>query len=213
MRDALDTALRWSLVSRNAALAVDKPRVPRHEMRFMTTDEVTTFLDHVREERLFAFFLTSIFTGMRPGELYALKWEQVDLKAGTILVTHTLDSKKRARNEVKTARGRRTIAEGNPHGFVFPDPSGAALRENHISKTFQKLREAARIPYLRLYDLRHTAVTLMIAAGIHDKVISERIGHASAAFTLDTYGHVMPNMQKDAAMALDRFMPPVRSRA
>ena len=230
--DALDTALRWKLVTRNAALAVDKPRVKKTEMRFLNSEEVLVFLARAESDRLYALYLLAIFTGMRPGEMYALQWDQVNLDAETILVTHTFDPKARTREEVKTPNARRTIeisqrvvselrahrarmlAEGHPHGFVFVTPEGEPIREDYVRRSsFHPIRDAASIAYLRLYDLRHTAATLMIAAGTHIKVISERMGHASVAFTLDTYGHVMPTMRKDAALALDRFMPKDRISA
>lgn len=242
---ALDVAVKWELVRANAAAVVDKPRVPKVEIAFLVPAEVDELLAQARHDRHYALYLLAIFSGLRPGEIFALQWPQVDLEAGTVTVTHTLDPETLERGEVKTRRGRRTVdvsptimaelrahrarmlGEGNPHGWVFPAREGGPIRLSNLTRRSWKPLLIATwggvevkapteddpdrvltVPKHdhRLYDLRHTAATLMIAAGVHVKVISERMGHASVAFTMDTYGHVLPTLGKDAALALDRFL-------
>lgn len=245
LRAALNVAVKWELARVNVTSGVPRPRVSKKEIKFLTAPEVTEILAHCEKDRLRAFYLLAIFTGLRPGEIYALQWSEVDLQGCSIRVTHTLDPKTLTREEVKTPRGRRTVdisptvanslmahrtrmlAEGRPHGLVFPDTIGGPLRESNFARnhwkpllaqtwggttipapTRARPKQTRTVPDRdhKLYDLRHTAATLMIAAGVHVKVISERMGHASVAFTLDTYGHLLPTLGKDAALALDQFL-------
>jgi integrase len=244
MHSALDRALKWGMVARNIAEAVEKPRVRKRDMLFFTPAQVREFLAASSQLRQRAFFMLLIFTGIRPGEAYALEWPQVDLDAGKITITHTLDAKTMIREEVKTKRSRRTIdigkrivgelrahrarmlKEGHPHGLVFATEDGKALRESNVTKEqyfpiFKRMqaaedalaarerRDPEKIARIRMYDLRHTAATLMIAAGTHVKVISERMGHASVAFTMDVYGHLLPTLGADTAMVLEQYLPPI----
>jgi integrase len=278
LHSALETAVKWQFIPRNPAHAVEKPRVPKSELDFFRREEVLTFLSAAQIDRLFAFYLVGIFTGLRPGESAALRWREVDLDGRRITVTHTLDDATLARVEPKTPRAKRTVdvsptvaaelrahrkrmlAQGHAHGLVFPDTDGGPLRlSNFTRRSYKPLladafglrlngelvpdRERARallranakntkaleriagkrpsgerhdvalVRDLRLYDLRHTAATLMIAAGIHVKVISERMGHASVAFTMDTYGHLLPTLGRDAALALEQFLAPAAETA
>ena len=90
--------------------------------------------------------------------------------------------------------------------FVFCHPDGRPLNPNHITTTFAKTLKKAGIPHIRLHDLRHTHATLMLKAGIHPKIVSERLGHANISITLDTYSHVVPGLQKAAAERFDKML-------
>jgi len=244
LRTALETAVKWDLARVNVAVAVEKPRVARPEIAFLSPEDVRTLLAAAGGDRYRTLYLLAISTGLRPGELFALRWSDIDVKAGKIVVTHTLDPETLLRAEVKTRRGRRTVdispmiaaellahrarmlEEKHPHGWVFPNTDGGPIRLSNLTrKNWKPLlvkawggridqrpkkgggTYAVAIPDrdFRLYDLRHTAATLMIAAGVHVKVISERMGHASVAFTMDVYGHLTDTLGSEAAIALDRF--------
>lgn len=82
------------------------------------------------------------------------------------------------------------------------------MDDANLRRAFARIVSAARLEHLRIHDLRHTAATLMLRAGVHPKVVSERLGHATVSITLDTYNHVLPDMQRDAAEALGRLMGP-----
>lgn len=181
---------------------------------------------------LFDFALA---TGMRPEEYLALRWDAVDLKAGTATVQRVLVRVKGAGYrfaEPKTPRSRRTvplpastvrlldgwkhrqaeaiIAAGEAYerlGLVFPADNGHPMHLGNLSQRhFKRIVRAAGLPDIRLYDLRHTCATLLLAAGVNPKVVSERLGHASVTLTLDTYSHVLPTMQQDAAERLERLL-------
>jgi integrase len=181
----------------------------------------------VRDDRLFALYRLALATGMRRGEIVGLRWQDVDLDAARLAVVQQLvvvDGWRVEVSEPKTARGRRvldldpaTVQALRAHrdvqiaerAFMGPDyedndlvfcrEDGRALHPDKVSQAFTRLARAAGLPPIRFHDLRHTYATLALAAGEYPKVLSERLGHASAAFTLDTYAHVIPSMQQAAA--------------
>jgi integrase len=227
LRKALADAVRWNLIPRNPADAADPPRVVRPAMQTWSLREVRTFLAHVRDDRLFALYRLALATGMRRGEIVGLRWQDVDLDAARLAVVQQLvvvDGWRVEVSEPKTARGRRvldldpaTVQALRAHrdvqiaerAFMGPDyedndlvfcrEDGRALHPDKVSQAFTRLARAAGLPPIRFHDLRHTYATLALAAGEYPKVLSERLGHASAAFTLDTYAHVIPSMQQAAA--------------
>ena len=166
-------------------------------------------------------------TGLRRGEAAGLRWCDVDLEAGSLAIRQTLvpvPHKEVQISQPKTAKGRRTIpldsgtlaglrlqadqqlrdcadwGEGwLASGYVFTAPDGQYLHPDRISRLFRLAVADAAAPPIRLHDLRHTAASLMIASGVPVKVVSERLGHATAAFTMDVYQHVLPGMQQEAA--------------
>ena len=167
-------------------------------------------------------------TGMRRGEALGLRWEDVDLEAGRLSVRRALipNGKVVVVSEPKTARGRRSIAldpatvevlksqaagqledqakstawiEG---GLVFTKEDGEAWHPEVVSRLFRQAVKRSMLPAIRLHDLRHTHATLALRAGIHPKVVSERLGHATIAITLDTYSHAIPAMQEEAAVLI-----------
>jgi integrase len=164
---------------------------------------------------------------MRRGELLGLRWRDVDLEAGRVSVTRSLVSVRNrlSFSEPKTRRGRRSIAVdsgtvaqlrahrkrqaeerlalglGRPgrDALVFTDPLGEPVKPDSFSQFFDRRVKQLELPRIRLHDVRHTHATLALEAGIHPKVVSERLGHASVAFTLDTYSHAVPALEEQAA--------------
>ena len=171
-------------------------------------------------EALFALAMT---TGMRPSEYLALTWADMDLVRGTVSVSRTLEWKTGGWQfaDTKRSRSRRVIklqawviallekhrqsvdpqaVSGPAHKLVFVAKRGGPVRESKFARRhFKPLLRKAGLPNIRLYDLRHLAATLALAAGVSPKVISEQLGHSSVAFTLDVYSHVLPHMQDAAA--------------
>jgi integrase len=165
-------------------------------------------------------------TGMRRGEAIGLRWSDVDLENGRLSVRRALVPVDREVivSEPKTAKGRRVIAldaatiemlkaqaarqldehdewdeAGVETDLVFTQENGAALDPENVSRYFRVAVRKAALPQIRLHDLRHTHATLALQAGIHPKVVSERLGHATVSITLDTYSHAIPAMQEEAA--------------
>ncbi len=232
---ALKQAVRWRILAYNPAADVDKIRQPRREMQALGAEDARLFLAAIEGARHEALFKLAIFTGMRPGEYLGLRWQDLDLKKGAITVQRTLvkTADGYRLDEPKTDRSRRTIpipasvvdalrrhkaeqleerlklgGSWEQPDLVFTNELGGFLeRQNLLHRHFRKALKAAGLPVtLRLYDLRHTAATLLLAAGVHPKVASERLGHASITMTLDTYSHVMPDMQREASDKMEELL-------
>lgn len=223
---ALADAERWGLVGRNAARLADVPAVARPKLRVWSPEQTRAFLSAVTNDRLFAAWLLAATTGMRRGELLGLRWADVDLDVGVLRVAQ---ARVRAGNQIvlgepKTARGGRTIALdpvtvaalrqhrkrqaeerllAGPRyadsGLVFTMKDGSPIHPNRFGLWFRRRTRTAGLPPIRLHDMRHSYATAGLAAGVPPKVMSERLGHATVAFTLDTYTSALPAMDKSAA--------------
>jgi len=230
---ALDYAVKMGLVVRNVAKVVDPPRVAKVAMRTLSTEEATRFLDVARETDYFVYFSTLLYTGLRRGELLALRWRNLDLDSGALSVVETaykLGNGEYRIKEPKTPHSRRTVALPSSlvelfkvyrwdqelvraqleigleaDDFVFARPDGSPINPNAVTLAFRRIIKRAGLKDIRIHDLRHTHATLMLKAGVHPKVVSERLGHASIGITLDIYSHVMPGMQESAAEKFDRL--------
>jgi integrase len=226
LRRALRDAMADGLVVRNVAAQARPPRARRVEMRTWTAAEVKTFLASVREDRLYAAWLLLATLGLRRGELLGLRWQDVDTDADRIAVRRTLvmvDGKP-AMAEPKTAKGRRSItlasdvadalrrhraqqvaerlawgAGYTDSGLIFTTEDGRLMHPETFSGMFGRLAVRAGLPAIRLHDLRHSTASILLARGVHPKVVSELLGHATIALTLDTYSHVIPSLQEEAA--------------
>jgi integrase len=212
--------------------AASAARAP--EFSVWTTEELRTFLASVAGHHHGALFHLYGLTGLRRGEGLGLRWRDVDLDAGVLRVRKSValhDDGSVAIDEVKTPRSRRTVdldpatvAVLKAHrkaqleqrllmgrgfrdrGLVFAMPDGSPWNPDSISQAFERAVARAKLPAIRLHDVRHTHATHLLAAGVNVKVVSERLGHASVAFTLDTYAHVMPGQQSDAAVAVAKLV-------
>ena len=224
---SLKDAVRWGRLARNPADLADPPRVAAggHELRTWSAAQLAAFLHSQRDDRLYALWHTLAMTGLRRGEALGLRWQDVDLEAGRLAVRRALVpcGREVLVSEPKTARGRRVVAldsetvtvlkvqaarqiqdqQGSAiwtdTGLVFTSKDGAALHPEVVSRLFRRAVKEAMLPDIRLHDLRHTHATLALQAGIHPKVVSERLGHATVSITLDTYSHAIPAMQEAAA--------------
>ena len=224
---ALRDAVRWEYLEANPADACDPPRDRGRdsEMRTWSAEQGATFLQSVRGHPQYPLWVLLAMTGMRRGEALGLRWCDIDFVGSTLSVRQTLIA---AGADVhiappKTARGRRVIAldtrtvrtlkshrrKANPSDTnkpVFTDDRGTPLIPQEISKEFGRLSRAARLPRIRLHDLRHTHATLALQAGIHPKIVSERLGHSAVSFTLDVYSHALPHMQQEASERIGRLI-------
>ncbi len=236
----LHDAERKGLVTRNVARLANAPslttaRSKGPEMRVWSPDELTQFLASIEGNRNEALFRLLAMTGMRRGEVVALRWSDVDL-AGCRLTVNQAASVIGGEEFVdvpKTRRSRRAIdldpetvsllrqhrarqrelflmvgVTATASDRVFTNEVGDPIRPDSIGQAFRRLVGAAELPRIRLHDLRHTHASHLLMAGINVKVVSERLGHASVSFTLDTYGHVMPGQQAEAAAAAAALVLP-----
>lgn len=232
LRTALQAAVgKDMLLHHNPAVGVPKPKEVKMEIRPLGPGQLAAFLQAARDDRLFALYIAWIDTGAREGELFALTWADVDFTLGRITITKSLEETKGKLlvKEVKTKASRRSVvltqagltaltghrkamtAEGNcaKDKPVFCDTAGGYLRKSNVlRRSFQPILTRAGLPDMRPYDLRHTCATLLLAAGESPKVVSERLGHANIRLTLETYSHVLPGMQQQAATKLNAFLAP-----
>lgn len=220
---ALGDAVKWGYLRRNPAEDAHRPRVGRRAPTVWTPEQVRTFVDHIRDDRLFAMYLLLITTGVRRGALAGLRRADVDLNGATVSpsVTRVVIDGKADDGEQKTLNAYRPLSldpltlnalrayitswEENRKTFghttdrLFCWPDGTAIHPDTITDWFQGHARAVGLPVIRLHDVRHSYATAALKSGVHPKVVSERLGHASVAFTLSFYSHVIPGMDKDAA--------------
>jgi integrase len=227
----LHRALQVAVVCRppkipfNPCNYVEAPRVPDnkvHRVEPFTREEVIQLFAVARELRLGALVTLAVLSGLRQGELFGLYWPDVDLQHGYLSVRRSLEevAGKLALKETKSGRARRIdlpalavealwkhkaqmLAEGHTLGPVFCDTEGGWLRKSNFTRyVWKPLLEKAGLPRRRFHDLRHTSASLLLELGIHPKVVQERLGHSQIAITLDTYSHVIPTLQREAAEKL-----------
>ena len=233
LRAALNKALKWGLVSRNVASLTDPPRYRARQIAPLTPEQAKKFLAAVADHRLEALFTVAVGLGLRLGEALGLPWDAVSLDAGTLSVRQTLErgGKQPRFGEPKSARGRRTIVlprivtaalrkhrtrqlqerlvagrRWNDYGLVFTTEAGAPLDGCNVNRTFKAVLRRAGLPAIRYHDLRHTAATLLLAQGIDPRTIMETLGHSQISLTLNTYAHVVPALQREAAAKMDEIL-------
>ena len=234
LRSALAWAMRMQLVATNPADSVKPPRVERHEMRFLDEADVARLLSTCEDDEQRRLIFVALQTGLRIGELMALRWSDVDFEAGRASVSRSLQYLHRSLQfrPTKTARGRRSISISSAtvtvlrqqrgvqlerrlragsayddHDLIWGDELGRPKSPPAVSTRFMRMARRSGFDGLRFHDLRHTSATLALKAGIPAKVVSERLGHSKVAFTLDTYAHVLPDMEQAAAEAMDSMIP------
>lgn len=215
----LNDAVDQELLQRNPAARAKPPRPPRGtaSMQFWTPDELRRFLDHARTHRWFPLWRLAAMTGMRRGELMGLRWKDIDFAHARLAIRQTLISIS-YRTEISTPKTHRSRVidldaetlgvlrclyadRGHPaaDALVFDDGDGAPIHPESVRVVFERLHPHAGVPRIRFHDLRHTHATIALRAGVPVKVISERLGHSTPAFTLQQYAHVIPGMQAEAA--------------
>ncbi|MBW3651693.1 MAG: site-specific integrase [Actinobacteria bacterium] len=220
----LVAAVDDELLGRNPLSGVRPPRVEPEPMRFLSHEEVATLVAAV-DPRYRALVLVAAYTGLRAGELIGLRRQHVDLLRRTITVVEQVQyvGGQHLVLPPKSAAGRRSVAvpavvtaaledhlghfaEPGLDGLLFPAPEGGFLRlENFRRRVWRPAVAEAGVAPLRIHDLRHTCASLAIAAGADVKVLQRMLGHASAALTLDRYGHLLPGQAESVASRLDEM--------
>lgn len=228
---SLGYAHRMAVIGRNPMDRVDDPGAPQHDptSKVWTMEQIGLFLNVTSTDRLHALWWLAAWTGMRRGELLGLEWSDVDLDAGLISIRRAWVQVDGIPMEStpKTSHGRRAVElddrtvsvlrkhrtaqvqerlragsmwEDTDRLFVWED--GRPLRPDWTSRRFGQLLRTTDLPVITIHALRHSHATALLRAGVHPKVVQERLGHHSAAFTLDVYSHVSMNMQRDAVQRL-----------
>jgi len=226
LSSALSTAERRRLISSNVCRQVEiaPERTPTRPV--YDGKRLAAFLGHVADDRLAVLWRLYAVAGLRRGEALALTWSTVDLDGGTIRIERSLGivNGRLAWGPPKSDSGRRTVALDSTtvsilrshrarqnaeklalgagyvdDDLVFAREDGAALRPEWVSKRFHALTDAAGLPRIHLHDLRHSAASMALVAGVPMKVVSENLGHSTLAVTANVYSHVTTELAKDSA--------------
>jgi integrase len=230
LRQSLAQAVRWQILARNPCDAVKPPRVERRKGVTLSADQAAQLIGALAHSRVYWPTLIALATGMRRGEILALRWQHVDLDRGTLQVVETIE-------ETKTSLRFKPPKNGKTRAITLPAfavtelrrwkteqaqellqlgvrQTGATLvcgqadgqvRSPHdLTNQFRRfLRQMKDIPQLRFHDLRHSHATQLLASGVHPKVAQERLGHSSISITLDLYSHAVESLQDKAASCVD----------
>ncbi len=226
LSSAMTTAVVWKYLSVSPTAAVKPPTVVRKPHRTWTPEQLTRFLEAARSHRLYGLWVLAASTGMRRSELGGLRRDSLDLDSATVRMTTTrvLAGSKVNTGGGKSARSRRQLALDRytvatltlhlrqleqeqadwgsgyqDHGLVFCWEDGRPIYPDTITEQFNKLVDSAGLPLIKLHDLRHSYATIALRSGVHPKIVSTRLGHATVAFTLDVYSADVPDLDKQAA--------------
>lgn len=234
LHNALKQAVKWGLLSRNPSDLVELPKVPHKERRVLSPEEAREFLEAAAVMPHGLLFEFALLSGMRPEEYLALQWSDVDFERSTAQVRRALVRHKKSWSfeEPKTARSRRMVylpaqliekltahkrkqaearlklgAAWQAFDLVFCSEEGTPLSIPNLTyRYFRPILTKAKLPRIRLYDLRHSCATLLLIAEENPKIVSERLGHSTIVLTLDTYSHVLPHMQQSASSRLESLL-------
>lgn len=236
LKSALRQAVEADYIAVNPADGCNLPRLEKKEIRPLTEAEIPKFINAVCGTRYELLYLITLFTGMREGEALGLSWDEVDLQKGILTIKQQLQKEKQIGGqyvlvETKTSKSRSValpfmvikffqrrkaeqcthqLAAGgawdNKWNLVFTNELGRHLAFSTVWKDFKKYAIAIERPDLRFHDLRHSYVVAARTAGDDWKTIQESLGHHSASFTMDIYGHLTEQMKRDAADRMDTFM-------
>jgi integrase len=226
LRRILRYAVRLGLLNASPAAGIGLPRPDRKRISPLDPLQVRRFLEATRGLRWHALFALALDSGLRQGELLALQWEDLDAATGRLRVYKNLSevAGRLTVRQPKTKAGRRTVLLApetvaklvahrvdslfcSPTDLMFCTRDGYHIRKsNFLRGGFVPALRKAGLPRIRFHDLRHTCATLLLTAGVHPKVVQERLGHARIEVTLDTYSHVMPTLQENAASSLGKAL-------
>lgn len=229
---AINAALRADVILRNPLIGVPRPVVRRRDICPLNPDQCEILFHECQTHRLGDAIILAAMTGMRKGEIFGLQWEDVNLAESVLALRRNLEEEggKLRLKEPKTKQGRRAIIldelatqclvsrrkkaidEGcsvEAGQIVFCSRNRKHMRSSNFDRAvWYPIRERAGIAdTVRFHDLRHTQATLMLLAGIHPKIVQERLGHGDISITMNTYSHLLPGLQADAATKMGSMIP------
>lgn len=234
LHKSLKDAVSDGLVFRNVTEGIKSPRPKKKEVNALSVEQARAFLTAAQGDRFEALYIVAVHCGLREGELLGLRWDDLDLKTGTLAVRRTLSETKighifespkngkgrsiKLTNSAITALNRHHKAQQverarlaglwEDHGLVFPNQVGKTMNaKNLTSRSFKPILERAGLTRsVRVHDLRHTCATILLKTGHHPKFVQELLGHTNISITLDTYSHVLPGMGDGLAGAMDEAL-------
>lgn len=243
LSQSLDYAVKRHIVYVNVCGNVSPPRLQSKKADVWNAAEVRRFLETAPVDSLSPLWHLLVLEGMRRGEALGLRWQDVNWERGTAHIVQTVAPDKSNRGEpiiqdrTKTKTSARTVrltpdtialvkehrkrqaerrlaaVEWADHDLIVCTSKGTPINPNNVTRSFDAVVKRAGLRRIRVHDLRHTHATMLLRSGVHPKVVSERLGHASIAITLDTYSQVLPDSQDAAADAMSAIMAGVREQA
>lgn len=237
LHKSLDYAVRMGFIGRNPVDLTNPPRPEKKEMKFYDENETNQFLLAAQGDRNEVLYQLVLATGLRQSEVLGLKWSDLDIEKSTITVQRQLKRNRQKENyfkTTKTAAGRRSIKIGSQtleklkehiirqdlekmetdqwqeYDLIFPSSKGTPMDQRNLLRSFKSLLQKSGLKKIRFHDLRHTAASLMLNHGVPVIIVSKRLGHSKVSVTLDTYGHLINEMQDEAAELIDNLITPVK---
>jgi integrase len=234
LTQAFGQAVRWGILDRSPVSGAQPPRARRPEPSVIDADLAAKILEAARGHSLELPIAIALATGMRRGEILGLRWADLDAEHTVAHVRRSLQSlgPVPVYEDPKTKRSRRAVAlpaflrpylarqlrdqaerkerlgpAWQDHDLVIDGDDGSPVNPVNLSGAWPRFLKQKGLPRVRFHDLRHAHATLMLLQGVHPKVVSERLGHSTIGITLDTYSHVLPGMQEEAADAFDALFP------
>jgi integrase len=236
LRAALTQAKTWRLVDENVAKLVTLPRAVKYKPTFLSPDQAKAFLLFTADHRQEALFSVALSLGLRRGEIVGLRWQDIDLAAGMLRVTHSLERIKGSGlqlGDLKSENAQRALrlpqvcvlalarqkenqrkarewcgARWKETDFVFTTSVGTPMQPEMVTREFKRAIAASGLPDMRLHDLRHSCATLLLAQGVHPKLVQETLGHSTYQLTMDTYSHMIPQLRNEVADRMDEILAP-----
>ncbi|MBT5049007.1 MAG: site-specific integrase [Rhodospirillaceae bacterium] len=233
LRQALGRAHKWGLIAQNVATLVDRPKARRPEVQPFNPDQARTFLAAIKGDRLEALYTVALAVGLRKGEALGLHWDDVDFDVATVRVRKALQRVNGSLQLVdpKSTRSRRTVSipeiavvslrmhrarqlqerllagsRWQECGLVFTSTIGTPFDPRNVNRHFSRTLKQVSLPHQRFHDLRHGCATLLLAQGVHPRVVMDILGHSQISLTMDTYSHVIPELQQRAASEMDSIL-------
>ena len=220
-RSALEKAVQEGLIRNNPAIGCKLPPKKSREMKVLTPNEIIRFLNRAKEEDYYELFLLELGTGMRLGEILALKWSDLNFTTGELRIERQVNvinggpliSKPKTKASIRTIILPSSLLQilsdykkKVDSEWMFPSPFDNIKTRNPagVRKRLQLILERAHCPIVRFHDLRHTFSTMALENGMDVKTLSATIGHVSSATTIDIYSHITNTMQRQAAAKIDR---------
>lgn len=234
LRCALRQAYMMGLIVRNPLISIRCPKPTRKEMKILNEAQVRNLLLASKGTNLEALLHLAVTTGLRMGEIIGLKWEDLEMNSATLKVQRQVQREKGRGlvfSQPKSLKSRRVIILGSTtveklkqhfhqqdwsrliagerweeNNLIFPNTVGRPMEHSRLLKEYKEILGMAGLPIIRFHDLRHTAATLMLQAGIHPKIVQETLGHADISLTMNTYSHALPTLQREAAEKMDELV-------
>ncbi len=221
---AMDFAIAQRIILENPCKAVALPKLEHKEMQTIPAEQLQAFLSEAKATGVYEMYYIELATGLRRGELLGLKWEDIDMKQGIIRVRRQVSriDGKIVEAPLKTKNSYRAVTISpqavevlkaqkakTSDEYVFPSPNGGPISPDSVNNMLHRVLDRAGIPRVRFHDVRHSYAVASIRSGDNIKTVQENLGHATAAFTLDVYGHVTEQMKRESAARMDQFIKAV----